>query len=92
MKKTTNSWGFVVMDKQKNNMIYPDYVSALETVYGAPSQEAFGRVVSFERRPVGAILAYDKYFTGWTDCFQVPTRAAWILEPRNLIDQKRKKT
>ena len=71
----------VTAKEQKSDANKPEYVTALEAAYGAPSQAGFGSAVFFEPIKAGddlaqAALAKYKYFTG--DLWERYGEDAWM--------------
>ena len=67
--------------EETSNTIKPDYVTALERFYGAPSQDGFGSAVFYERLPADAdleqtALAQYRYFVG--DLWERYGEDAWM--------------
>jgi hypothetical protein len=84
-------------------MTAPDYVTSLESVYGAPSQAGFGSAVFYLHLPAGADLEHTakekyRYFVGdlWErygeDAWMAPWKMVYSRQPgdeRNIIAELR---
>ncbi|MCB0111869.1 MAG: hypothetical protein KDE53_38355 [Caldilineaceae bacterium] len=82
--------------ESKTNTIKPDYVSAMEAVYGVPSQEGFGSAVFYVPTSTAGdleqiALAHFRYFVGdlWERYGEDAWMDAWRQVYKRLSDAER---
>lgn len=95
-KETNMSETRAVPSDPKSQPAKPAYVSALETAYGAPSQEGFGSAIFFERMAASDDLEEQalekyKYFVGslWERYGEAAWMGPWRLVYSRAADARR---